>query len=123
MNKKEHQIWQEIKYDEYSLNGHIFSYEKQLKFQGKIVLNYVIHDSIEAYETFKQLEIENKSDNKDKEVNIEVVSYDNKNHQFWHNKNLYDEDYLEASYGEYLMQKNEGKYIIPYDEHNIKLWS
>ena len=30
MNKKEHKIWQEIKYDEYLSHGHIFSFEKQL---------------------------------------------------------------------------------------------
>lgn len=42
MNKKEHQIWQDFKYDEYLMNKHIFSYEKQLRFQGKIVLDYII---------------------------------------------------------------------------------
>lgn len=35
MNKKEYPIWKEIKYDEYLIEGHIFSYEKQLKHQGK----------------------------------------------------------------------------------------
>ena len=123
MYKKQHPIWLEIKYDEYLFHKHIFSFEKQLRFQGKIILDYVVHDSIEAYETFKQLDKLNKSDNKDKEIKIEVVSYDNKNHQFWHYENFYDEEYLEASYSEYLMQKEDGIYIIPYDEHNIKLWT
>ena len=123
MSKKEHQIWQEINYDEYLIEGHIFSFEKQLKQQGKIVLSYVVHESFETYETFQKLDINNNY-NKEKEIIIESsLTYDNKNHQFWHNKNFYEEDDLEASYGEYLMQKDEGKYIIPYDEHNIKLWS
>jgi len=122
MNKKEYQIWKEIKYDEYLLDGHIFSFEKQLKFQGKIVLNYVVHDSDEAYKTFQELELKSKPDNKHKEI-IESISYDNKNHQFWNNTDLYREDYLDASYYEYLLVKEDGKYIIPYDEHNIKLWS
>jgi hypothetical protein len=122
MNKKEYQIWKEIKYDEYLLHRHIFSFEKQLRFQGKIVLNYVVHDSDEAYKTFQELEVKNKPDNKDKEV-IESILYDNKNHQFWNNKDLYREDYLDASYYEYLLVKEDGKYIISYDEHNIKLWS
>jgi hypothetical protein len=120
MIKKEYQIWKEIKYDEYLFHKHIFSYEKQLKFQGKIVLDYIVHDSVEAYITFQELDKQNKSDN---EFTIKCISYDNKNHQFWNNKNLYDEDYLEASYYEYLMQKEDGKYIIPYDKHNIKLWT
>jgi hypothetical protein len=123
MNKKEHQIWQEIKYDEYSLNGHIFSFEKQLKFQGKIVLSYIVHDSIDTYETFKKLNISNDY-NKKKENIIEFSSnYDNKNHELWNNKNLYREDYLDASYYEYLLFIEDGKYIITYDENNIKLWT
>ena len=123
MNKKEHKIWQEIKYDEYSLNGHIFSFEKQLKFQGKIVLSYIVHDSIDTYETFKKLNISNDY-NKKKENIIEFSSnYDNKNHELWNNKNLYREDYLDASYYEYLLFIEDGKYIITYDENNIKLWT
>jgi hypothetical protein len=124
MNKKEHKIWQEIKYDQYSLNGHIFSFEKQLKFQGKIVLDYVVHDSIDTYETFKKLDINNNY-NKEKEIIIEFLpTYDNKNHELWNNPNLYEDDkYLEATYYEILLVKEDGKYIIPYDENNIKLWT
>jgi len=121
MNKKEYQIWEEIKYDEYLSHGHIFSFEKQLKFQGKIVLDYIVHESEETYKTFYELDKLNKFDNK--ETTIENITYNNENHQLWNNKNLYREDYLDASYYEYLLFKEDGIYIIPYDENNIKLWT
>ena len=128
MNKKEHKIWKEIKYDEYLCHGHIFSFEKQLKFQGKMVLDYIVHESEETYKTFYELNINNNY-NKEKETIIESSTiydnknYDNENHQLWNNKNLYREDYLDASYYEYLLFKEDGIYIIPYDENNIKLWT
>jgi hypothetical protein len=128
MSKKVHKIWQEIKYDEYLSHGHIFSFEKQLKFQGKIVLDYIVHESEETYKTFYELNINNNY-NKEKETIIESSTiydnknYDNENHQLWNNKNLYREDYLDASYYEYLLFKEDGIYIIPYDENNIKLWT
>ena len=128
MNKKENKIWQEIKYDEYLSHGHIFSFEKQLKFQGKIVLDYIVHESEETYKTFYELNINNNY-NKEKENIIESSTiynnknYDNENHQLWNNKNLYREDYLDATYYEYLLFKEDGIYIIPYDENNIKLWT
>ena len=124
MNKKEHKIWQEIKYDKYLSHGHIFSFEKQLKQQGKIVLSYIVHESDETYETFKKLNIINDY-NKKKEKIIEFSSnYDNKNHELWNNPSLYkDDEYLEATYYEILLVKEDGKYIIPYDENNIKLWT
>ena len=126
MNKKEHKIWQEIKYDEYLSHGHIFSFEKQLKFQGKMVLDYVVHESEETYKTFYELDINNNY-NKEKEVIIESsLTYDNKNHPIWNNPSLYkDDEYLEATYYEILLVKEDGKYIIPYDdnENNIKLWT
>lgn len=124
MNKKEHKIWQEIKYDEYLSHGHIFSFEKQLKFQGKMVLDYVVHESEETYKTFYELNINNNY-NKEKENIIEfLLTYDNKNHEIWNNPSLYkDDEYLEATYYEILLVKEDGKYIIPYDENNIKLWT
>lgn len=124
MNKKEHKIWQEIKYDQYSLNGHIFSFEKQLKFQGKIVLDYVVHDSIDTYETFKKLDINNNY-NKKKETIIKSSSiYDNKNHPIWdfYDPKLYDEDYIEAC----LLERDlieDGKCFIPYKNlYDTKIW-
>lgn len=124
MSKKEHKIWQEIKYDEYLCHGHIFSFEKQLKFQGKMVLDYVVHESEETYKTFCELNFNNNY-NKKKEIIIESsLTYDNKNHKLWNNSSLYkDNKYLEATYYEILLVKEDGKYIIPYDENNIKLWT
>jgi len=123
MSKKEHKIWQEIKYDEYLSHGHIFSFEKQLKFQGKIVLDYVIHDSIDTYETFYELNINNNY-NKEKANIIEFSStYDNKNHLIWKYDDPYlDEDYLEASlYERDLIE--DGKCFIPYKNlYDIKIW-
>ena len=123
MNEKKHKIWKEIKYDEYLSHGHIFSFEKQLKQQGKMVLDYIVHESEDTYKTFYELDI-NKNYNKEKEIIIESSSiYDNEKHQLWNNKNLYREDYLDASYYEFLLFKEDGVYIIPYDENNIKLWT
>lgn len=124
MSKKEHKIWQEIKYDEYLCHGHIFSFEKQFKFQGKIVLDYVVHESEETYKTFYELNINNNY-NKKKENIIEFsLTYDNKNHELWNNPNLYEDDeYLEATYYEILLVKEDGKYIKPYNENDIKLWT
>jgi len=125
MNKKEHKIWQEIKYDEYSLNGHIFSFEKQLKFQGKMVLNYVIHESEETYETFKKLDINNNyNKEKEKETIIESSTiYDNKNHHIW----KYDDPYLDEDYLEALLYERDliedGKCFIPYKNlYDTKIW-
>ena len=123
MSKKEHKIWQEIKYDEYLSKGHIFSFEKQLKFQGKMVLDYVVHESDETYETFKNLDINNNY-NKQKETIIEFsLTYDNKNHPIWNFYDLYlDEDYLEASlYERDLLE--EGKCFVPYKNlYDTKIW-
>lgn len=123
MNKKEHQIWQEIKYDEYLSHGHIFSFEKQLKFQGKMVLDYVVHDSIDTYETFKKLDINNNY-NKKKETIIESSpTYDNKNHPIW----KYDDPYLDEDYLEALLYERDliedGKCFIPYKNlYDTKIW-
>lgn len=113
MNKKEHQIWQDFKYDEYLMNKHIFSYEKQLRFQGKIVLDYIICDGFEAQETFQKLDNENKTVKKE-----QVLSYQNESHEIWKNKYLYDvyQDSLEFS-----MLYDE--YIIPVKEEDIKFWN
>lgn len=122
MNKKEHKIWKEIKHDEYLSHGHIFSFEKQLKFQGKMVLDYIVHESEDTYKTFYELDKLNKSDNK--EVTIESISYDNKNHHIWkYNDPYIEEDFLEASlYERYLLEN--GKCILPYQCFtNVKLWS
>jgi hypothetical protein len=124
MNKKEHKIWKEIKYDDYLSHGHIFSFEKQLKFQGKIVLSYIVHESDETYETFKKLDISNNY-NKKKENIIEFSStYDNKNHNIWkYNDPYIEEDFLEASlYERDLLE--DGKCILPYQCFtNVKLWN
>ena len=124
MSKKEHKIWQEIKYDEYLSHGHIFSFEKQLKQQGKMVLDYIVHESEETYKIFYELDINNNY-NKKKENIIEFsLTYDNKNHELWNNPNLYEDDkYLEATYYEILLVKEDGKYIKPYNENDIKLWT
>lgn len=124
MSKKEHKIWQEIKYDEYLCHGHIFSFEKQLKFQGKMILDYIVHESEETYKTFYELNINNNY-NKEKETIIEFSStYDNKNHHIWKYDDPYlDEDYLEALlYERDLLE--EGKFILHYQDFNkIKLWT
>ena len=124
MNEKEHKIWKEIKYDEYLSHGHIFSFEKQLKQQGKMVLDYIVHESEETYKNFYELDINNNY-NKKKENIIEFsLTYDNKNHELWNNPNLYEDDkYLEATYYEILLVKEDGKYIKPYNENDIKLWN
>ena len=123
MSKKEYKIWQEIKYDEYLSHRHIFSFEKQLKFQGKMVLDYIVHESDETYETFKNLDINNNY-NKQKETIIEFsLTYDNKNHPIWNFYDLYlDEDYLEASlYERDLLE--EGKCFVPYKNlYDTKIW-
>ncbi len=117
MNKKEYPIWKEIKYDEYLIEGHIFSYEKQLKHQGKIVLNYVVYDSDEANKTYDDLFNQKKFI---KKPQINLNPYDNKNHPLWsfHDPYLYDEDYMEATLYEIELEK-EGKPIMPFqnDEH------
>lgn len=124
MSKKEHKIWQEIKYDEYSLNGHIFSYEKQLKHQGKMVLDYIVHESEDTYKTFYELNINNNY-NKEKETIIDFSStYDNKNHHIW----KYDDPYLDEDYLEALLYERdlieEGKFMLSYQDFNkIKLWT
>lgn len=129
MNRKEHQIWKEIKYDEYLIDRYIFSFEKQLRFQGKIVLDYVIFDSYVAQKTYEvlELDVKNKLIHKKQEVNYQYKSYNNENHPFWKNKNFYNDDYLETLYYECLLVEEDGLYIIPYDikpyeEDNIKLW-
>jgi len=123
MSKKEYKIWQEIKYDEYLSHRHIFSFEKQLKFQGKMVLDYIVHESDETYETFKNLDINNNY-NKQKETIIEFsLTYDNKNHPIWNYDDRYlDEDYLEASlYERDLLE--EGKCFVPYKNlYDTKIW-
>ena len=122
-SSRSHKIWQEIKYDEYLSKGHIFSFEKQLKFQGKMVLDYIVHESDETYETFKNLDINNNY-NKQKETIIEFsLTYDNKNHPIWNFYDLYlDEDYLEASlYERDLLE--EGKCFVPYKNlYDTKIW-
>jgi hypothetical protein len=124
MNKKEHKIWQEIKYDDYLSHGHIFSFEKQLKQQGKMVLDYIVHESEETYKTFQKLNINNNY-NKEKEIIIESsLTYDNKNHHIWkYNDSYIDEDYLEALlYERDLLE--EGKFILPYQDFTkVKLWN
>jgi hypothetical protein len=110
MNKKEHQIWQDFKYDEYLMNKHIFSYEKQLRFQGKIVLDYIICDGFEAQETFQKLDNENKTVKQE-----QVLSYQNESHELWKNKNFY-RDFLDFS-----MLYDE--YIVPVKEEDIKFWN
>lgn len=121
MNKKEYQIWKEIKYDEYLIEGHIFSFEKQLKFQGKIVLNYVVYDSDEANNTYDDLFNKNKYI---KNSQININPYNNKNHTIWsfYDPLLYDDNYIEAC----LLERDlieDGKCFIPYDNlYETKIW-
>lgn len=123
MNKKEHQIWQEIKYDEYLLNKHIFSYEKQLTFTNKRILSFAFYDSEEAFITYMNL-IEEKKPIKKPQINLNP--YNNKNHPIWHRDNcyMYDEDYMENLYGEICLVKEDGKYIQPYEDYEkLKYWA
>jgi len=121
MNKKEYQIWEEIKYDEYLIEQHIFSFEKQLKFQGKIVLNYVVYDSDEANNTYDDLFNKNKYI-KNSQININL--YNNENHPIWsfYDPLLYDDNYIEAC----LLERDlieDGKCFIPYENlHDAKIW-
>jgi len=121
MNKKEHQIWQDFNYDEYLFYQHIFSYEKQLKSQGKIVLNYVIYDSDEANNTYDNLFNDNKFI-KNSQTNINL--YDNKNHPIWsfYDPLLYDDNYCEACLHERDLIE-DGKCFILYDNlYDAKIW-
>jgi len=121
MNKKEYQIWEEIKYDEYLIEQHIFSFEKQLKFQGKIVLNYVVYDSDEANNTYDDLFNKNKYI---KNSQININPYNNENHPIWnfYDPLLYDDNYIEAC----LLERDlieDGKCFIPYENlHDAKIW-
>jgi len=121
MNKKEYLIWKEINYDEYLIEQHIFSFEKQLKFQGKIVLNYVVYDSDEANNTYNDLFNKNKYL---KNYQININPYNNENHPIWsfYDPLLYDDNYIEAC----LLERDlieDGKCFIPYENlHDAKIW-
>lgn len=121
MNKKDHQIWLDFKYDEYLFYQHIFSYEKQLKSQGKMVLDYVVHDSDEANKIFDDLFNEHKKLKKSK---ININPYNNKNHPIWsfYDPLLYDDNYCEAC----LLERDlieDGKCFILYDNlYETKIW-
>lgn len=121
MNKKEYQIWEEIKYDEYLIEQHIFSFEKQLKFQGKIVLNYVVYDSDEANNTYDDLFNKNKYI---KNSQININPYNNENHPIWsfYDPLLYDDNYIEACLFERDLIE-DGKCFISYENlHDAKIW-
>jgi hypothetical protein len=120
MSKKEHQIWQQINYDDYLIEGHIFSFEKQLKFQGKIVLNYVIYDSDEANKTYDDLFNQKKSI---KKPQININPYNNENHPIWECRYTYEDNYMESLYGEICLVQEDGKYIQPYEDYEkLKYW-
>jgi len=129
MNKKEHQIWQEFKYDEYLFHKHIFSYESLLSFQGKIVITYGFYDSDEAYNFYNSLITEDK---KLKTPDVNINLYDNKEHPIWEFdketfKSIYA-DYDEVYYDEHILYECElleqNKPVIESkDFKEIKIWS
>jgi len=123
VKKKEHQIWSETKYDEYKYYKHIFSFEKQLQFEGKIILDEIFFDSDEARKTFEELD-EPDELKENKKNKIKCVVYDNEKHELWKHKNFYCHDEIEYIEFEYMLIV-ENIYVVCYNTKikDIELWT